>query len=109
MEEKLSKEKFFEVQGQVANGYDAVYAYRAAIEKAKTDDPAAVAKALEGIGFNSPVGVKTIRAGDHQSYHNVPFFHFAADAKDPRGWRIDKYVVIDDAKYAAPVEERLKF
>jgi branched-chain amino acid transport system substrate-binding protein len=109
MEDKLGKEKFFEIQGHAANGYDAVYAYRAAIEKAKTDDPAAVAKALEGISINSPVGVKTIRAGDHQSYHPLAFFHFAADARDPRGWKIDKQVVVDGAKYAAPVAERLKF
>ncbi len=109
MEEKLGKEKFFEVQGHAANGYDAVYAYRAAIEKAKTDDPAAVAKALEGISIGSPVGAKTIRAGDHQAYYPLAFFHFAADARDQRGWKIDKQLVVDGAKYAAPVEERLKF
>ena len=100
---------FFLTQSHAINGYDAVYAYKAAIEKARTDDPATVAKAMEGISFDSPVGKKTIRAGDHQSYHNFPFLHLLADAKDPKGWRIDKYVVVDLTKYMAPVEERLKF
>jgi branched-chain amino acid transport system substrate-binding protein len=109
MEQKLGKEQFFLTQGHAVNGYDAVYAYKAAIEKARTDDPAAVVKALEGISFDSPVGKKVIRAGDHQSYHNLPYIHFAADVKDPKGWRIDRYVVIDGAKYAGSVEERLKF
>jgi branched-chain amino acid transport system substrate-binding protein len=48
-------------------GYAGVKAYAAAVRKAGTSDKKAVAKALEGLTLELPVGKITIRAGDHQA------------------------------------------
>ncbi|ABS25381.1 ABC transporter substrate-binding protein [Anaeromyxobacter sp. Fw109-5] len=47
--------------------YAAVLAYKAAAEKAKSTDKAAVAKALEGLAVEVPLGKIVIRAEDHQA------------------------------------------
>jgi hypothetical protein len=104
----MGKDGFFIGQSHAANGYDGIYAYKAAIEKAKTVDPGKVAKALEGIRIDSPFGEKVIRAEDHQSYHLMPFLHFVADPADPRGWNIDQFTPVQGADYILPIEERLK-
>ena len=43
-----------------------IYMLAAAIEKAGTADPIPVAKALEGMTFDGPLGPVTMRAEDHQ-------------------------------------------
>lgn len=47
--------------------YAAVYAYKAAVEKAGKTDGEAVAKALSGLTFEAPTGQLTIREGDNQA------------------------------------------
>ncbi len=47
--------------------YAAVYAYKAAMEKAESTDPEEVAKALSGLSFEAPNGTITFREGDHQA------------------------------------------
>lgn len=47
--------------------YAAVYAYKAAMEKAGTTDPDQVIEALTGLTFMSPMGEMTIRDGDNQA------------------------------------------
>lgn len=47
--------------------YAAVLAYKAAAEKAKSTDKEAVAKALEGLTVEVPLGKITLRAEDHQA------------------------------------------
>lgn len=46
--------------------YDAVYMYKAAVEKAGTTEDGAVAKALEGMDYRGPSGRRTIQK-DHQT------------------------------------------
>jgi branched-chain amino acid transport system substrate-binding protein len=48
-------------------GYAGVKAYAAAVKKAGGTDKKKVAKALEGLTIDLPVGLVTIRAGDHQA------------------------------------------
>lgn len=50
-----------------ADSYGLIYAYKAAVEKAGSTDTEAVRMALEGLEWETPQGVKTIRAGDHQA------------------------------------------
>lgn len=102
------KKYFLVAQGHATPGFDAVYAYKAAIEKAKSFKVAAIRKAMEGLTINSPVGKKWIRAGDHQAYFNMPFYHIVPDASQKIGWRVDWYTTVNGKKYIIPVEEALK-
>jgi branched-chain amino acid transport system substrate-binding protein len=50
-----------------ADSYGLIYAYKAAVEKAKSTDTDKVRAALSGLTWATPQGEKTIRAGDHQA------------------------------------------
>lgn len=50
-----------------ADSYGLIYAYKAAVEKAKSADTDKVRDALRGLTWATPQGEKTIRAGDHQA------------------------------------------
>ncbi len=65
------------------NAYAAVYALKAAIEKAGTTDKDAVIKALEGLTVDVPVGEIYIRPQDHQAVLDVTWGKTAADPKYP--------------------------
>ncbi|MFQ5854930.1 MAG: ABC transporter substrate-binding protein [Anaerolineae bacterium] len=52
--------------------YSAVYALKAAIEKAGSLETAAVIEALEGLCLDSPGGQRCFRPEDHQAVYNVP-------------------------------------
>jgi len=99
---------FLAGQGHAVPGFDAVFAYKAAIEKAKSFDVNAVRKALEGLTMDSPLGKKWIRAGDHQAYFDMPFYHIVPDPKTERGWKVAWWTTADGKKYMIPVEEALK-
>ena len=51
-------------------GYQAVYAIAAALEKAKSDDPAKIRDALETVSFRTPFGDSRFRKIDHQATSN---------------------------------------
>lgn len=63
--------------------YAAVLAYKAAAEKAKSTEKAAIAKALEGLTVEVPVGKITIRAEDHQAVQDGTWGQTAADPRYP--------------------------
>lgn len=50
-----------------ADSYGLIYAYKAAVEKAKSTETDKLREALRGLKWNTPQGEKTIRAGDHQA------------------------------------------
>lgn len=54
-----------------ADSYGMIYAYKAAVEKAKSTDTAKVREALRGLTWSTPQGKKTIRAGDHQGMQDM--------------------------------------
>lgn len=54
-----------------ADSYGLIYAYKAAVEKAKTTDTDKVRDALRGLTWSTPQGQKTIRAGDHQAIQTM--------------------------------------
>jgi branched-chain amino acid transport system substrate-binding protein len=49
------------------DSYGLIYAYKAAVEKAKSAETDKVRDALRGLKWATPQGEKTIRAGDHQA------------------------------------------
>jgi len=54
-----------------ADSYGVLFAYKAAVEKAKSTDTDAVRTALRGLQWATPQGLKTIRAGDHQAMQDM--------------------------------------
>lgn len=49
------------------NAYAAVYAYKAALEKAGSVSPEKITQALSGLSLTLPIGDVTFRKGDHQA------------------------------------------
>ena len=85
------------------NAYAAVYALKAAIEKAGTTEKMAVIKALEGLTVEVPAGKIYIRPGDHQAVLNVTWGKTAADPNYPI--RILKPMVIFKGEEVTPPVE----
>ena len=54
-----------------ADSYGLIYAYKAAVEKAKSTDTDKVRAALRGLTWSTPQGQKTIRAGDNQAMQTM--------------------------------------
>lgn len=54
-----------------ADSYGVLFAYKAAVEKAKSTDTDAVRTALRGLQWATPQGMKTLRAGDHQAMQDM--------------------------------------
>ncbi|MCF8477587.1 MAG: ABC transporter substrate-binding protein [Pseudolabrys sp.] len=53
------------------DSYGLIYAYKAAVEKAKSTDTDKVRAALRDLTWSTPQGDKTIRAGDHQAMQTM--------------------------------------
>ncbi|MGE0565898.1 MAG: ABC transporter substrate-binding protein [Pseudolabrys sp.] len=53
------------------DSYGLIYAYKAAVEKAKSTETDKVRDALRGLTWSTPQGEKTIRAGDHQAMQTM--------------------------------------
>lgn len=83
--------------------YAAVYAYKAAMEKAGTTDPKAVAKALSGMSFEAPNGTVTFRAGNHQALV-PPNWGLSASMNEEIGIRnLEPVRTFDPEKVTPPV------
>lgn len=54
-----------------ADSYGVLYFYKAAVEKAKSTGTDKVREAMRGIQWDTPQGVKTLRAGDHQAMQDM--------------------------------------
>lgn len=54
-----------------ADSYGMIYAYKNAVEKAKSTDAAKVRTAMRGLSWSTPQGNKTIRPGDHQGMQDM--------------------------------------
>ena len=54
-----------------ADSYGLIYAYKAAVEKAKSTDTDKVREAFKDLRWKTPQGEKTLRAGDHQAVQTM--------------------------------------
>ncbi|ARQ02062.1 ABC transporter substrate-binding protein [Pseudorhodoplanes sinuspersici] len=54
-----------------ADSYGLIYAYKAAVEKAKSTDTDKVREAFKDLTWKTPQGEKTLRAGDHQAVQTM--------------------------------------
>ncbi len=97
-------------QGWANEGFNALIAYKTAIEKAKSTDVKTVIAALEGLSIDTAEGTFTIRATDHQALANVTIVRFAPQAEAP-GFKVaesHQVVVKDDNKYYEPATPGVK-
>ncbi|MGQ9483771.1 MAG: ABC transporter substrate-binding protein [Desulfosoma sp.] len=99
------KKRYGQFPSYNAHGaYAALYALKAAAEKAKTLDKEAIIKALEGLTLELPVGTVTLRPEDHQAWTNATWGKTASDPNYPI--RILKPIKIFPAEAVTPpVEE----
>jgi branched-chain amino acid transport system substrate-binding protein len=82
--------------------YSAIYAYKAAVEKAGTTETAAVIKALEGMTVTTPGGRRYFRPEDHQAIYEVPWGRIMHDAKYPFPILTDLKVLPGELYYRQP-------
>lgn len=54
-----------------ADSYGLIYAYKAAVEKAKSTETDKVREAFKDLKWKTPQGEKTLRAGDHQAVQTM--------------------------------------
>jgi len=54
-----------------ADSYGLIYAYKAAVEKAKSTETEKVRTAMRDLKWDTPQGEKTLRAGDHQAVQTM--------------------------------------
>lgn len=82
-----------------------VIMFAMAVEKAGTDDPAAVAAAFEGLVYDGPGGQVTIRAEDHQAHFPMVISTMSDQVDRPFvyngesygvGWQTDAWVTAED-------------
>ena len=87
--------------GNAAEQFNAVQAFAAAIKKAKSTDPNAVAAALAGLTFKATQGDMTIDATTHQADTNQVLSQLEGDPSSPDGVKILRTVIVDpkDASY----------
>jgi branched-chain amino acid transport system substrate-binding protein len=64
-------------------GYSAIYAFKAAVEKAGSKDTKAVIAAMEGMEQSCPAGKRLYRKEDHQAIYDVPWGQTKTDPKYP--------------------------
>jgi branched-chain amino acid transport system substrate-binding protein len=102
------REDFLIEQGHGVAAFEAVYAFKAAIEKANSFKAADIRKTLENFTIHGPLGEKWIRGGDHQAYFNMPFYHIVPDSQKEIGWRVESVQIVDGKNFIIPVEEALK-
>jgi branched-chain amino acid transport system substrate-binding protein len=63
--------------------YSAMYAFKAAVERAGSKETKPVIQALEGLELDSPAGHRVFRKEDHQAVYDVPWGRTRADPKYP--------------------------
>ncbi len=84
--------------------YAAVYAYKAAAEKAGSTDKEAVVGALEGLTLELPVGTITLRRGDHQALTGATWGRIRHDRAYPIPI-LDPVTVFPAEQVTPPVSE----
>ena len=63
-------------------------AFKAAIEKAKSADPAKVRAVMPGMSFDSPKGTLTFRQQDHLPITPVTSWSVVGDSTAPGGFKV---------------------
>lgn len=86
------------------NGFISVYAYAMAIEAAGSTDVDEVKAALEGLEFDTPVGMLTIRAEDHQAIYESIAVVNVVPTDTPEGFEIAEVVLVPGDEVTSPAD-----
>ncbi|MGB3069905.1 MAG: ABC transporter substrate-binding protein [Ottowia sp.] len=89
----LAKTKDPEPLGWAAEAHASLYAYKQAIEKAKSTDTAAVIAALTGLTWETVTGIRTMRAEDNQAIKDVELVYIEP-ASNAKGYKVSNYTKI---------------
>lgn len=84
-------------------GYSVILAYQAAAAKAKSVTPAALAKALPGLGFETPKGPLEFRPEDYVPITPVTAWEVDADPSSSQGFKVLKAYAIPAKEILPPV------
>jgi branched-chain amino acid transport system substrate-binding protein len=84
-------------------GYSVILAYQAAAAKAKSVSPAALAKALPGLSFDTPKGPLVFRPEDYVPITPVTVWQVEADPSSAAGFKITKAIAIPAKEILPPV------
>jgi len=96
------KQKYDEdPNGYNSESYTALYAYKAAIEKAGDTSTDKVMAALEGLSFDSVTGKRTFRPEDHQAVKDIVLAKFEP-ADTTQGWKVAKTATVPGDKVIGP-------
>jgi len=93
-----------QISGFLGGGFNAVYAYSLAVEKAGSTDTVAVIKALEGLTFDNVIGSITLRPEDHQAVIDINFLQIGP-GNGPLGWVRKASFVAPGPEVAIPVKK----
>jgi len=74
--------------------YSAVYLYKTAIEKAKSDDATKVIATFGGLSYPTPMGTIKLDSKTHQAFVPLTFTHFEPDPTSAQGWKESEATVI---------------
>jgi branched-chain amino acid transport system substrate-binding protein len=101
------KKRFPEYDYYYHRAFVAVDMLKAASEKAGSNDPVAIAKALEGLTVQGAYGPVTMRASDHQAQQNLYISTVAKGVKytvdnTDKGWKLVENGKIDAAAAEEP-------
>ncbi|RCW69432.1 ABC transporter substrate-binding protein [Pseudorhodoferax soli] len=80
--------------GWAAEAHASLYAYKQAIEKAKSAETEAVIAALKGLTWDTVTGPRTMRAEDNQAIKDVELVYLEPAATD-KGYKVSQYVKVD--------------
>lgn len=84
-------------------GYMGAKLFAEAIKKANSDDPAKVAKAMEGLSYEGPTGPESVRAGDHQV--DKAYYLLQGKKKSDMADADDFMTVVSSGKSLPPLNE----
>ena len=87
--------------GWLGEGHSAVYAYKAAIEKAKSTETKAVIDALKGLTWDSVTGSRFLRPQDNQAVSPLILID-VVPAADETGYKIAEWKIIPGAEVIEP-------
>lgn len=89
-----AKTRDSEPLGWAAEAHASLYAYKQAIEKARSTDTEAVIAALKGLTWDTVTGPRTMRAEDNQAIKDVELVYLEPATTD-KGYKVAQYVKVD--------------
>ncbi|WP_419887698.1 ABC transporter substrate-binding protein [Neobacillus niacini] len=102
--EKFKEKYKVEPNGYNSETYVSLFAYKEAIEKAKSLETKTLIKTLEGMKFDSVTGTREFRKEDHQAIKDIVWLKIEPDNSD-KGWKIAEIEIVPGSEVMAPLKK----